>query len=124
MGPKKGLRYAANKLQRWGTILLNYNFRMKFLSSSKVCHVDGFEQSIPKNSELIPKNSEPLEDMVISSLRLEVEIKNTMLYCAGTTYDIGRNKKDKALHDNFILEMKKKTKRQEYNRIRGIFNLQ
>ena len=41
-----------------------------------------------------PKNSEPLEDTVISSLWAEVEIfKNSMQYYAGTTRDVGRNKK-------------------------------
>ena len=55
LGPKKGLpTHTANRLQRWGTILLNYDFRMGFLPSSKLCHTDGL-------SRLISKNSEPLK---------------------------------------------------------------
>ena len=79
LGSKKGLpTHTANRL--------NYDFRMEFLPSSKLCHTDGL-------SRLIQKNREPLEDTVIASLRTEVEIKKTMLYYTGTTCDSGRNKK-------------------------------
>ena len=61
LGSKKGLpTHTANRLLQWGTILLNYDFRMEFLPSSKLCHTDGL-------SRLIPKNSEPLEDTVIAT---------------------------------------------------------
>ena len=67
LGSKIGLMtHAVNRLQRWGTILLYYDFRMEFLPSSKLCHVDGL-------SILIPKQSKHLEDAVIVSLRADVE---------------------------------------------------
>ena len=72
LGSKKNLLiYTANSLQRWETILLNYDFRILFLTSSKSCHADGL-------SRLIPPNSEPLEDTVIASLQTKVEIKKTL----------------------------------------------
>ena len=71
-GSKKGLpTHTANRLQRWGTILLNYNFAMEFHPSSKISHANGL-------SILIPKHTEPLEDTVIIFLRTKVEVKNTL----------------------------------------------
>lgn len=38
---KKGIpKHTANKLQCWGTILLNCNFKMEHLSSKKLGHAD------------------------------------------------------------------------------------
>ena len=72
LGSKKGLpAHTANRLQQWGTILLNYDFRMEFLSSSKLCHADEL-------SRLILQNSEPLEDMVIASLQMKIEINEIL----------------------------------------------
>ena len=93
--------HTANRLQQWGTVLLNYNFRMESLTPSKLCHMD-------RLSRLSPKNSEPLEDRVIATSRSR-DKKYTMQYCVGTTCDFGRNK-NKGLDDNFIVEMKKKLK--------------
>ena len=50
------------RLQRWRTILFNYNFSMEFLPASKLHHADGL-------SRLIPQNSESLEDTVIVTLQ-------------------------------------------------------
>ena len=62
-GSKKGLpTHTANRIQRWGTILLNYDFDMEFLPSKKFGHADGL-------SRLIPRTGELLEDSVIASLR-------------------------------------------------------
>ena len=59
-GSKKDLpTHTANRLQRWGTILLNYNFQME---KNKFGHAD-------RLSRLIPKYKEPLEDTVIASLQ-------------------------------------------------------
>ena len=69
-GSKKGLPvYTANRLLRWGTILLNYNFKIEFLTSKKICHSDSL-------SRLIPKNTEVFEDSIIATLRTNGEIKN------------------------------------------------
>ena len=59
--------HTANRLQRWRIILLNYNFKIEFLSSKKLRHADGL-------SRLIPKFSEPSEDTVIAALRDEKEL--------------------------------------------------
>ena len=57
---------------RWGTILLHYNFKMDFITSSKISHAD-------RLSRLIPKHTEPLEDTVIVSMRTKVEIKKYIM---------------------------------------------
>ena len=61
-GSKKGLPVYTNRLLRWGTILLNYNFKIEFLTSKNICHADSL-------SRLIPKNTEVFEDSIIASLR-------------------------------------------------------
>ena len=62
-GSKKRLPvYTANRLLRWGTILLNYNFKIEFLTSKNICHADSL-------SRLIPKNTEVFEDSIIAALR-------------------------------------------------------
>ena len=49
-GSKKGLPvYTANRLLRWGTILLNYKFKIEFLTSKNICHADSLSRLIPKN---------------------------------------------------------------------------
>ena len=69
-GSKKGQPiYTANRLQRWGTILLNYNFKIEYLPSKQISHADG-------QSRLVPKYSEPFEDTIIAALRTDCEIKN------------------------------------------------
>ena len=69
-GSKKGLPiYTANRLLRWGTILLNYNFKIEYLLSKQISHADGL-------SRLVPKYSEPFEDTIIATLRTDCEIKN------------------------------------------------
>ena len=106
-GSKKGLpTYTANRLQRWGTILLNYNFSIEFLSSAKLGHADGL-------SRLIPKQNEPLEDTVIASLRSEKNyaqiLYNTVKELPVTLKDIIRE----AENDSFIVEMKQKINSEE-----------
>ena len=62
-GSKKGLPvYTANRLLRWGKIILNCNFKIEFLTSKNICHADSL-------SQLIPKNTEVFEDAIIAKLR-------------------------------------------------------
>lgn len=69
---KKGLpTHMANRLQRWGTILLNYDYSMEFLPSNKICHADSL-------SRLIPKYMEPLEVTVIAAIKTEVDVKSML----------------------------------------------
>ena len=64
-GSKKDLPvYTANRLLCWGTILLNYNFKIEFLTSKNICQAD------------IPQNTEVFKDSIIATLRTDYEIKN------------------------------------------------
>ena len=71
-GSKKGnSTHADNRLQRWGTFLLNYNYKMEVLPSKKFRHADGL-------SKLIPSFVESLQDTVIAALRAEKELKEVL----------------------------------------------
>ena len=106
---KKGLPlHTANRLQRWGTTLLNYNFRMEFLSSQKLSHADGL-------SRLIPEKSEPLEDMVIAALRAKAEVKNTMSETIRELPVTVNEIREKARDDEFIKNTKEKITQEEQN---------
>ena len=62
-GSKKGLPvYTVNRLLRWGTILLNYNFKTEFLTSKNICDTDSL-------ARLLPQNEEVFEDSIIATLR-------------------------------------------------------
>ena len=66
---QKGIpTHSANRLERWGTILLNYSFKMEFLPFKKIPYTDGL-------SRLIPKIREPLEEAVIASLISKMDNK-------------------------------------------------
>ena len=44
-GPKKGLPiYTSNRLLRWGTILLNYNFKIEYFLSKQISLADGLSR--------------------------------------------------------------------------------
>ena len=68
-GSKKGRpTHTVNRLQRRAMMLLNYSFKMESLLSKEIAHADGL-------SRLIPKNTEPPEETVIASLKLEMDVK-------------------------------------------------
>ena len=51
-GSKKGLPvYTANRLLRLGTIPLNYNFKIEFLTSENICHADSLSRLILQNTK-------------------------------------------------------------------------
>ena len=101
-GLKKGLPiYTANRLLRWGTILLNYNFKLEYLPSRQIGHADGL-------SRLVPSQSEPLEDPVIASLRTDCEIKNMMLNTIRELPVTLQEIKCEAQEDEFISTTKQK----------------
>ena len=51
-GSKKGLpKYTANRLLRWGIILLNDDFQIQYLSTNKIGHADGLSRLIPRSAE-------------------------------------------------------------------------
>lgn len=71
-GSKKGIPiYITNKLQHWGTILRNNDFKREHLPSKEFGQVDSLLR-------LIAKYSEPLEDTVKAALKAESEIENTL----------------------------------------------
>ena len=101
-GSKKGQPiYTANRLLRWGTVLLNYNFIIEYLPLKQISHADWL-------SRLVPKYSEPLEDTIIAALRTDCEIKNmianTIKELPVTLLDI----KSEAMNDDFISNIKQK----------------
>lgn len=101
-GSKKGLPvYTANRLLRWCTILLNYNFRLEYLPTKKIGHADGL-------SRIIPTKTEPLEDSVIAALRHEEDIR-TVLCCTVRNLPVTLQEiKNEAINDEFIKETKAK----------------
>ena len=106
-GSKKGVpTHTANRLQRWSIILLNYNFKMEYISSKNIGHADGL-------SRLIRKCAEPLEDTVIAALREEKELSgllcNTIRELPVTLDDINKA----AETDEFIVKMKKQVQLNE-----------
>ena len=101
LGSKKGpLTHIANRFQRWGTILLNYNFKMESQPSNKFGHAD-------RLSRLIPKYLEPLEDTVIASLQPKKKKKiicNSIRELSVTLEQI----KQEAFRDKYINNIKAK----------------
>ena len=61
----------ANRLQHWGVILLNNNFKMEYVPSKKLSHAD-------RLSRLIPKYMEPLEETVMVVLRDKSELSGLL----------------------------------------------
>ena len=95
-GSKKSLSiYTANRLLRWGTILLNYNFKIEYLPH------DGL-------SRWILKYSEPFEDTIIAALRTDFKIKNMI---ASTIKELPvtlLEMKIESMNDDFITNIKQK----------------
>ena len=108
-GSKKGLPVStANRLLRWGTILLNYNFKIEFLTSKNICHADSLLW-------LIPQNTEVFENSIIATQRTNCEIKdmiaNTVKELPVTLADIKRESRE----DEFIQSIKNKIHNKDPN---------
>ena len=104
-GSKKGLPvYTANRLLCWGRILLNYNFKIEFLTSKNICHANNL-------SWLILQNTKVFGDSIIATLRMDCEIKNmianTVKELPVTFFDIKRESRE----DEFIQSIKSKKSR-------------
>ena len=109
-GSKKGIpTHTANRLQRWGVTLLNYQFKMEYISSSKLGHADGL-------SRLIPINRESLEETVIAALKDETEI-NEVLCNTIRELPVTLEKIKKAAEtDDFIKKTKDQIRMNQRNR--------
>ena len=93
--------YTANRLQRWGTILLNYNFKIEYLPSKQVSHTDGLSRSVLKYSE-------PFEDTMIAALQTDCRIKNMIANTIKELPVTRREIKSEAMNDDFITNIKQK----------------
>ena len=115
-GSKKGLPiYTAYRLLRWGTILLNYNFKIEYLPSKQISHADGLLR-------FVPKYSEPFEDTIIVALRTDYEIKNMIANAIKELPVTLLEIKSEAMNDNFITNIKQKISAKN-EKVPGVFLL-
>lgn len=71
-GSKKGIPiYTASRLQRWATLLLGYDFEMKYLSTDSIGQADAL-------SRLINTGKQESEDAVIASIATEPEFSHVL----------------------------------------------
>ncbi|CAH8676807.1 unnamed protein product [Schistosoma haematobium] len=71
-GSKKGIPvYTANRLQRWATMLLGYDFVIKYKSTSDFGHADAL-------SRLISNHKLENEDTVIASISVEEDVSRML----------------------------------------------
>ena len=87
-------------------MLLNYSFKIEFLPSKKIAHVDGL-------SRLIPKNTELLKETVIASLRSEVDVKYVLFNTVKELPFKLEEIKFKTKFDKFINQTKKELMNQK-----------
>ena len=100
-GSKKGIpSHTANRLQRRSTMLLNNSFKMEFSQSKEIAHMAGL-------SRLIPKNTEPLEETVIASLKSELDVKYVLFNTVKELLVTQEEIEFKTKFDKFIIQTKK-----------------
>ena len=85
---------------------LNNSFKMEFLPSKGIAHADGL-------SRLIPKNTEPLEVIVIVSLRSEIDVKYVLSNTVKVFRDTLEEIKFKTKFYKFINQTKKELMNQK-----------
>ncbi|VDL77978.1 unnamed protein product [Nippostrongylus brasiliensis] len=72
-GDKKGVPiYSANRLMRWATTLLGYDFDIEYVNTTKFGHADGL-------SRLMQKHRSEEEEMVIAAV--ESDVSSTLREC-------------------------------------------
>ncbi|BHF58422.1 hypothetical protein SprV_0100137400 [Sparganum proliferum] len=71
-GSKKGiLVYTASRLQRWATVLLGYDFDIRY------CRTTDFGQAAAL-SRLVSNQQEPEEDTVIAAISIEDDVRRQL----------------------------------------------
>lgn len=92
---------------------MNYDYKLKYLPSTKLGHMDGL-------SRLIQKHCEPFIDTVITPSRSEVEIKNCVECGVWITGDPRRHETNCGIaeKDKFIIEMKRMLWTRKVNKYR------
>ena len=69
--PKKGIPvHTANRLQRWATLLIGYDFELRYIQTAKFGHVDALSRLIASHSE-----NKPEEDAVIACIETDFDVK-------------------------------------------------
>ena len=101
--------HSANRLQKWSVNLLNYNFKIQYMPSKKIAHVDGL-------SRLIPNNAELLEKTVIAALKQEQELKAVLINTVSELLVTLEEIKKAAKADKYIINMNKQVKGNETNK--------
>ena len=106
--------HTANRLWRWRTILLNYNFKIEFLPSKKTI--------MPTDCSDWSQNMEPLEYTVIASLQTKGEFKTTLCNTVRELPVTLDQIKQEALNDEFIRKTKICEKDQQTSDIFSLCN--
>ncbi|CAI2738976.1 unnamed protein product [Dicrocoelium dendriticum] len=76
-GTKRGIPvHTANRLQRWATTLLAYDFDLRFKSTSSLGHADALSRLIAECTSKTPD-----EDSVVSSITVDPEIRQVFQTC-------------------------------------------
>nr|CAX83704.1 Gag-Pol polyprotein [Schistosoma japonicum] len=71
-GSKKGIPvYTANRLQRWGTTLLGYDFKIKYQPTTDFGQADAL-------SRLIGSQANPAEDTLVAAVETETEVRRVL----------------------------------------------
>ena len=85
-GSKKGIPvYSANRLQRWGLVLMGYDFNIEYQKTTEFGQADGL-------SRLLEKKNIQTDDVVIAQIELEIqaEMGNVIHHLPVTAEEISR----------------------------------
>lgn len=70
--PKKGISpHTANRLQRWATLLIGYDFVLKFINTESFGHADALSRLISERSR---KQSD--EDLVVATIETDTDVRH------------------------------------------------
>ncbi|CAI2730550.1 unnamed protein product [Schistosoma spindalis] len=100
-GSKKGIPvYTANRLQRWATMLLSYDFNTKYQSTNNIGQADAL-------SRLIGVQHPGPEDIIIASIAVDPEIRNIVADAIRNTPVSSDEVREETLRDPILQEVRK-----------------